>query len=41
MREILRGEALKHVPETVKDLDAAWVHIKEACSDPLRMLKGS
>ena len=39
LRENLRGEALKHVPETVQDLQIAWDHLKEAYGDPLRMLK--
>ena len=39
LKENLRGEALKHVPETVKDLEIAWSYLKEGFGDPLRILK--
>ena len=39
LRENLKGEALKHVPDTVVDLDTAWRYLHEAYGDPLRVLK--
>ena len=39
LKENLRAEALKHVPETVTDLDVAWSYLKEGFGDPLRILK--
>ena len=39
LKENLRREALKHVPETVKDLEIAWSYLKEGFGDPLRIFK--
>ena len=39
MRENLKGEALKHVPDTVPGLEVAWKVRNDAYGDPLRILK--
>ena len=41
LKKNLCGEVLKHVPETVKDLEIAWSYLKEGFGDPLRILKES
>jgi hypothetical protein len=39
LRENLRGDALKQVPETVTDMEFAWFYLKDGFGDPLRILK--
>ena len=39
LRENLKGEALKHVPDTVPKLEIAWKYLNDAYGDPLRILK--
>ena len=39
LKENLRGEALKHIPDTVTDLDVAWQNLNSAYGDPMRVLK--
>ena len=39
LRENLTGQALKRVPETLKDLDRAWQNLSEAFGSPLIVLK--
>ena len=38
LREYLRGKALKLVPESTKDIEAAFTVLKEAFGDPARVL---
>ena len=39
LREILKGQALRLVPESTKDIDAAWAILKNAFGDPVRVLQ--
>ena len=39
LQENVKGEALKHVPDTVPDLETAWKYLNDAYGDPLRILK--
>ena len=38
LREYLKGKALKLVPESTKDIEAAFTVLKEAFGDPARVL---
>ena len=39
LRENLKGQALKRVPETLKDLEKAWQNLSEAFGSPLVVLE--
>ena len=39
LREILKGQALRLVPESTKDIDAAWTILKNAFGDAVRVLQ--
>ena len=39
LRENLKGDAAKHVPDTIKDIEKAWSNLMDAYGDPLRILK--
>ena len=39
LRENLKGEALKYVPQTISTLEKAWSNLSDAYGDPLRILK--
>ena len=39
LRENLKGQALKRVPESVKDIDVAWQNLSEAFGSPMIVLK--
>ena len=38
LREHLAGKALAHIPTSIKDINYAWVLLKEAFGDPLTLL---
>ena len=39
VREVLKGQALRLVPESTKDIDAAWSILKNAFGDSVRVLQ--
>ena len=39
LRENLKGDAAKHVPDTIKDIEKAWSNLMDAYGDSLRILK--
>ena len=39
LRENLKGQALKRVPESVKNIDTAWQNLSEAFGSPMIVLK--
>ena len=39
LREVLKGQALRLVPESTKDIDAAWSILKNAFGDSVRVLQ--
>ena len=39
LRENLKGDAAKHVPDTIKNIEKAWSNLMDAYGDPLRILK--
>ena len=39
LREVLKGQALRLVPESTKDIDTAWLILKNAFGDAVRVLQ--
>ena len=39
LRENIKGQALKRVPETIKSLETAWNNLSEAFGSPIIVLK--
>ena len=39
LREVLKGQALRLVPESTKDIDSAWTILKNAFGDAVRVLQ--
>ena len=39
LRESLKGQALRLIPETTEDIDAAWGVLKDAFGDATRVLQ--